>query len=1138
MSEENDKVEESNEKENKEEFMDQYKVVADKVAAKITILDAGDYVPHYKLERPRPSAATRAILDDVREKTIAQADITTESFEDANQVEKSREIFRDTAKEVMEEEIPHMDEEKLNMLIGNLIHEMLGMGDVEILLEDNNLEEIVINNAEEPAWVYHKDHGWLKTDIHFDSEDEIYNYASEIGRGVGKNISSLHPLLDAHLPSGDRTNATLSPISTQGNTITIRKFARDPWTITDFIKIGTISPEMAAFLWLCIQYEMNVIISGGTGTGKCLTPDSKLLMADGSRRNISEVVEGNLDEKEEIEDGWKSGSCEEIVSMDESYSLEAVDAEKVWKREAPEEMIRVKTHSGRSIETTPEHPFFTNREGRVEKLRADQLKEGDYIPSPRKIEVDNEDEELDIGSFLKKNRFQKTSNGKVESKRGKEINIPDKVSEDLAEVTGLIVGDGHVHTDGLSSCRVELHNSNKSVLSHFDELVEEIFEVETSIEDREDRVSKCQSYSHVLTTFFREVMKVPSGEKSGEVAIPQNIIKSSDKTLGKFLRGYFEAEAHVNAERSNIEISSKSEEIIRQVAASLKRFGVFNRIEEKDEGKYHRLYIGPECLETFQKQIGFISTEKNNALNKAVKGGNNSNRDLIPCEELLRKAKESGRLHDREIAERSNISRRSVSRYLQGERTPSTAAFKSIESALERRMRELEDIEDQLLTLIREADNSSSREESRDKILAAIESGKIKRKDIEDKTSISSGLISHWKNGSIPSSGKMQEVQRIAGEELNLTYEKLEYKHFFERIRAIRTELKVTPTEIKEETGIDIEAYENNDRETKKERLKDIIEYLLEECKDSLEALPKNLEKLRKIGNPDIRWDGIEKIERFQPETDWVYDLTVPENHTFVANDLIAHNTSLLNVLTPFMPPSQRIISIEDTREVSLPEFLHWVPMTTREQNPDGQGEVSMQDLLVNSLRMRPDRILVGEIRRKKQAEVLFEAMQTGHSVYSTLHADTAETTVKRMTNPPIDVPKTVVGAVDLNVVMFRDRRRNFRRVLEIAEVIDEDEDGLNPHTVYDWNSQEDAFYKQAESREIKDKLGRLTGMTDEEIEKDIDRKTEVLEWLVKKDVDDLERVGRVVAEYYAHEEDTMQKIRDMEEPEDIIPDR
>ena len=260
------------------------------------------------------------------------------------------------------------------------------------------------------------------------------------------------------------------------------------------------------------------------------------------------------------------------------------------------------------------------------------------------------------------------------------------------------------------------------------------------------------------------------------------------------------------------------------------------------------------------------------------------------------------------------------------------------------------------------------------------------------------------------------------------------------------------------------------------------------------------------------------------------------EMNVIVSGGTGAGKTSLLNVLTPFIPPNQRIISIEDTREVSLPDFLHWVPLTTRESNPEGQGEVSMQNLLVNSLRMRPDRILVGEIRRKKQAEVLFEAMQTGHSVYSTLHADTAETTIKRMTNPPIDVPETVVEAVDLNVVMFRDRRRNFRRVLEVAEIIErEDEEGLEANKLYTWNSKEDEIHRENDSREIMDKLEMLTGLDQDELMDNLREKRKVLSWMIDREVDSVESVGRVIAEYYSHTDKVVEAAEQNKDPEKIM---
>ncbi|MFO7794491.1 MAG: type II/IV secretion system ATPase subunit [Candidatus Nanohaloarchaea archaeon] len=502
------------------EIEEDYKVESDGVPARITIGERrGEYVKVYKLDRPQVSGGTGAFVQNLRSQAVRSVKLSREEFTDADEVGKVKEKFKKAIRAQLEQMIPQADENVIEILVGNLIHQMVGLGDLEILLEDPHLEEMVVNSADEPTWVYHQDYGWLKSNIAFEDENEIYNYSSEIARRVGKNITSLDPLLDAHLPTGDRTNATLSPISTHGNTITIRKFARDPWTITDFIDNGTISKEVAAFLWLCLQYEMSVLVSGGTGSGK----------------------------------------------------------------------------------------------------------------------------------------------------------------------------------------------------------------------------------------------------------------------------------------------------------------------------------------------------------------------------------------------------------------------------------------------------------------------------------------------------------------------------------------------------------------------------------------------------------------------------------------------TSLLNVLMPFLPPNQRVISIEDTREVQLPDFLHWVPLTTRQANPEGEGEISMLDLLVNSLRMRPDRILVGEVRKKRQAEILFEAMHTGHSVYSTLHADTAEQTVQRLINPPINVAEQMVQSVDVNVVMFRDRRRNFRRVFEVAEISKSgykrgsQSTSLGANVIYGWDSDTDEIEKKRESDNIMDKLKMHTGMDREEIYENIEDKEKVLQWMIDRGVTDVNEVGMLIGEYYSDSEEIIEMAENGDDPQEIF---
>ena len=222
--------------------------------------------------------------------------------------------------------------------------------------------------------------------------------------------------------------------------------------------------------------------------------------------------------------------------------------------------------------------------------------------------------------------------------------------------------------------------------------------------------------------------------------------------------------------------------------------------------------------------------------------------------------------------------------------------------------------------------------------------------------------------------------------------------------------------------------------------------------------------------------------------------------------------TSMLNVISNFFPPNQRIISIEDTRELTLPDSLHWVPLETRLPNPEGKGEVTMLDLLVNSLRMRPDRMVVGEIRRKREAEVLFEAMHTGHSVYATLHANNAKETIIRMTNPPIDIPKLMLPALSLIVVQHRDRRTGRRRTLQIAEVLPTGD----PNVLLQLDAQRDEIKQVNESNVLMDTINLYTGLTPNEIKADINEKVNILKWIVKNNITNIHQIGLIFAKYYS----------------------
>ncbi len=261
------------------------------------------------------------------------------------------------------------------------------------------------------------------------------------------------------------------------------------------------------------------------------------------------------------------------------------------------------------------------------------------------------------------------------------------------------------------------------------------------------------------------------------------------------------------------------------------------------------------------------------------------------------------------------------------------------------------------------------------------------------------------------------------------------------------------------------------------------------------------------------------------------------ELNVLVAGGTASGKTSILSALSALIPPNQRIISIEDTREISLPKELHWnwVPLTTRNPNPEGQGEVTMLDLMVSSLRMRPDRIIVGEVRRKPQAETMFEAMHTGHSVYTTIHADTVEQVKRRLLEPPLEIPKSEVESLHLVLIQYRDRRKGLRRTLELAEILIGGKEQLDINYLYRWLPRTDKLERANQSIRVIEELNMHTGMTPQEIEADLKEKELILDWMLKNNVKDIDPVGKVMRVYYKNKQFLLDLVKNGKNADAIL---
>ncbi|MBD3203813.1 hypothetical protein GF327_05935 [Candidatus Woesearchaeota archaeon] len=246
------------------------------------------------------------------------------------------------------------------------------------------------------------------------------------------------------------------------------------------------------------------------------------------------------------------------------------------------------------------------------------------------------------------------------------------------------------------------------------------------------------------------------------------------------------------------------------------------------------------------------------------------------------------------------------------------------------------------------------------------------------------------------------------------------------------------------------------------------------------------------------------------------YELSI-----LIAGGTGSGKTSFLNVLCNFFPPNQRIISIEDTRELRLPDNLHWVPMQSRQANPEGKGEITMLDCMVNTLRMRPDRIIVGEVRRAKEIEVMFEAMHTGHSVYTTVHASNVEETFARLTNPPINLPQNLLTSLGLIVVQHRNRRTGKRRTFQVAET---NKDGT-PSLILQHDAQQDQMDKVMEPKTMVEKISLYSGLEKEAVFDDIQEKILVLKWLVKNGIKDVNEIGLIMSDFYTGKKELLEKV-------------
>ena len=250
------------------------------------------------------------------------------------------------------------------------------------------------------------------------------------------------------------------------------------------------------------------------------------------------------------------------------------------------------------------------------------------------------------------------------------------------------------------------------------------------------------------------------------------------------------------------------------------------------------------------------------------------------------------------------------------------------------------------------------------------------------------------------------------------------------------------------------------------------------------------------------------------------------KNLIFVGGTASGKTTSL-NAVSMFIPPTSKIITIEDTREISL-AHENWLSNVTRERVSEDTN-IGMYALLRSALRHRPEYIIVGEVRGE-EALTLFQAMNTGHTTYSTMHADSIQTVINRLENNPINVPRAMIQSLDILSIqrltnLSGNRVRRSGSVVEVGS-IDERSGNLNYSDLYSWNSKTDSFSGSYADSEVLTDIAEARGWSNRELREEFNDRQRILQYLVDNDVNEYGMFTNMVKSYARNPDAVLETIR------------
>ncbi len=699
----------------------------------------GNPMNYYYVPTLRPTPIERKIINTIKEATTRLVSIAPYKIRNP---EERRVIYKQKILEIIKNnpslKIPSS---RVQFYSEAVVRDMVGYGLIDDLIKDDNLEEIMVVGPKKPVFVFHREFEMMNTNIEFISEQEIEDLVNKIAREVGRRVDVASPLLDARLIDGSRVNATIPPASISGGTLTIRKFRADPYSIIDLIRMGTISSEAAAFLWMCVDglgtKPANMLISGGTGSGKTtllnvlasFVPDRERIVS------IEDTAELNLPLKHwirlEARPPGLEGSGELKMDILTKNSLrmrpDRIIVGEIRHEEAFTLFTAINTgHDGAIIGDT----LLSLENGEIipiEEFANDNfdapIKENDYefceinkdifIPSLNKetLQIENKrisriwrkqinDNLVKIKlksgkemTLTKDHPLYKSFNGIQEIaagdiRAGDFLATPTKVSILSKEkiktpyLVGLVYGDGHVGQE-----HIEFVSTDDSLIEAFVNESKKITENKITVKNF-GNYKRVKFFDKKIVNQFSQEYNIPIGNKT-KIFEFKNEPKLNEKELCKVVRGLFDSEAHINLEANCIQFSTSNKNLAKKLPLILQRFGIHTSTyaQQKDGkgniGPYYRISIyGKDNISKYKKHISFTHSKKVIALEKLLNKSKDSIDSFPSQESLLRDLRAENKMTQKELSSLlGNTTFSTIASYENSTRSPSRNALKKIVNA-------------------------------------------------------------------------------------------------------------------------------------------------------------------------------------------------------------------------------------------------------------------------------------------------------------------------------------------------------------------------------------------------------------------------------------------------------------------------